>query len=122
MRKLASANTAGMTIAGRTAFRSSAGASVSNGREGGIAFRFHARDVHLVLRTREQGASVPFQVLVDRKPPRDTQGLDVDEQGRGAVVQPRLYQLVRERGSIAERTFAIDFSEGGVEAYVFTFG
>ena len=82
MRKLASANTAGMTIAARTALRSSTGASVSNGRDGRIAFRFHARDANLVLRARKQGESVPFQVLVDRKPPRDAQGLDVDEPGR----------------------------------------
>jgi Thioredoxin like C-terminal domain len=95
---------------------------VSNRPDGRIAFRFHARDVHLVLRVREQGASIPFQVLVDGEPPGDAHGLDVDAQGHGTLTQARLYQLVRERRSIAARTFAIDFGAPGVEAYVFTFG
>jgi thiol-disulfide isomerase/thioredoxin len=98
------------------------GASVLAGAEGRIAFRFHARDVNLVLRARESRASVPFQVLVDGEPPGDAHGLDVDAQGRGTLTEPRLYQLVRERGSIADRTFTIEFGAPGVEAYVFTFG
>jgi thiol-disulfide isomerase/thioredoxin len=98
------------------------GASVLNGTEGGIAFRFHARDAHLVLRARERGARVPFRVLVDGEPPGDAHGLDVDEQGYGTVVQPRLYQLVRQRDRIADRTLQIDFEAPGVEAYAFTFG
>ncbi|MDF2753152.1 MAG: Redoxin protein [Gaiellaceae bacterium] len=98
------------------------GASVLNGTEGGIAFRFHARDAHLVLRTREPGARVPFRVLVDEEPPGDAHGLDVDEQGHGTVIEPRLYQLVRQRDRIADRTLEIDFRAPGVEAYVFTFG
>jgi thiol-disulfide isomerase/thioredoxin len=98
------------------------GASVLNRADGRIAFRFHARDVHVVLRAREPGTSVPFSVLVDGEPPGDAHGLDVDEQGHGAVIQSRLYQLVRQRGRIADRTLAIDFRAPGVEAYVFTFG
>jgi thiol-disulfide isomerase/thioredoxin len=90
--------------------------------EGGIAFRFHARDVHLVLSAGERGTSVPFRVTVDGQPPGDAHGLDVDEGGDGTVVQPRLYQLIREPGSIADRTFEITFLASGVEAYVFTFG
>jgi thiol-disulfide isomerase/thioredoxin len=97
-------------------------ASVLNEAGGRIAFRFHARDVHLVLRQRERGTSVPFRVLVDGEPPGDAHGLDVDEQGHGDLVQPRLYQLIRERGSITDRTFEITFDAPGVEAYVFTFG
>jgi thiol-disulfide isomerase/thioredoxin len=97
-------------------------ASVLNGAEGRIAFRFHARDVHLVMGPRERGTSVPFGVLIDGEPPGDAHGLDVDEQGRGAVAQQRLYQLVRERGSITDRTFEITFDAPGVEAYCFTFG
>ncbi len=97
-------------------------ASVLNKADGGIAFRFHARDVHIVLRAREPGTSVPFRVLVDGEPPGDAHGLDVDEQGHGAVTQSRLYQLVRQRGRIDDRTLAIDFHAPGVEAYVFTFG
>jgi thiol-disulfide isomerase/thioredoxin len=99
-----------------------AGASVLNRADGRIAFRFHARDVHLVVRARESGASVPFRVLVDGEPPGDAHGLDVDDQGHGTVVHPRLYQLVRERGSIVDRTCEITFLAPGVEAYVFTFG
>ena len=98
------------------------GASVLNRADGGIAFRFHARDVHLVLRRRERETPVPFRVLVDGEPPGDAHGLDVDEEGHGMVTQPRLYQLVRERGSITDRTFEITFLAPGIEAYVFTFG
>jgi thiol-disulfide isomerase/thioredoxin len=98
------------------------GASVLHGTEGRIAFRFHARDVHLVLRARAPGARVPLRVLLDGEPPRDAHGLDIDEQGHGTVSQPRLYQLVRQRDGIADRTLEIEFSAPGVEAYVFTFG
>jgi thiol-disulfide isomerase/thioredoxin len=98
------------------------GASVLNRADGSIAFRFHARDVHLVLRRRERGRSVPFRVLIDGDPPGEAHGLDVDEEGHGMVAQPRLYQLLRERGSITDRTFEITFLAPGVEAYVFTFG
>jgi hypothetical protein len=98
------------------------GATVSNEPGAQIAFRFHARDVHLVMRLRAEGASVPFQVQVDGQPPGDAHGLDVDEQGRGTLVEPRLYQLVRQPGTIADRTFEITLGAEGVEAYVFTFG
>ena len=98
------------------------GATVLNEADGGIAFRFHARDSHLVLRGRDPGARVPFRVLVDGESPGGAHGLDVDEQGHGTVIQPRLYQLVRQQGSIGDRTFEITFLEPGVEAYVFTFG
>jgi thiol-disulfide isomerase/thioredoxin len=96
-------------------------ASVLNEADGRIAFRFHARDVHLVLRSRA-GTAVPFRVLVDGEAPGAARGLDVDEDGRGTLVQPRLYQLVRQAASITGRTFEIAFLEAGVEAYVFTFG
>ncbi len=89
---------------------------------GQIVFRFHARDVNLVLRSRSHETSVPFRVLVDGAPPGVDHGLDVDEEGRGTLVQPRLYQLIRQRGAIADRTFEITFLAPGVEAYVFTFG
>jgi thiol-disulfide isomerase/thioredoxin len=96
-------------------------AIVLNEAEGRIAFRFHARDVHLVLRSRA-GTAVPFRVLVDGEASGSAHGLDVDEEGRGMLVQPRLYQLVRGPRSITDRTFEIAFLEAGVEAYVFTFG
>jgi Thioredoxin like C-terminal domain len=97
-------------------------ASVLNEAGGRIVFRFHARDVHLVMGPREQGAAVPFRMLVDGEPPGDGHGLDVDADGRGTVAEQRLHQLIRQRGPIVDRTFEIAFAEPGVEAYVFTFG
>jgi thiol-disulfide isomerase/thioredoxin len=96
------------------------GASVLNAADGRIRFRFHARDVHLVLRARE--TAVPFRVLVDGEPPGGAHGLDVVEDGHGTLVQPRLYQLIRQPGSITDRTFEITFDAPGAEAYCFTFG
>ena len=98
------------------------GACVSNASGGTIAFRFHARDVNLVLRAREEGASVPFEVRIDGEAPGDSHGLDVDNAGCGTVDQPRLYQLIRVQDVIVDRTFEIEFDTQGVEAYVFTFG
>jgi hypothetical protein len=97
-------------------------ASVLEGSEGSIAFRFHARDVNLVMGPPARGTSVPFRVRVDGEPPGTAHGFDVDEQGLGTVEQQRLYQLVRESGSIRERTFEITFQAPGAEAYCFTFG
>ena len=65
---------------------------------------------------------MPFRVLVDGDPPGSAHGLDVDDEGGGTLVRPRLYQLVRQPGAIADRTFEITFDGAGVEAYVFTFG
>jgi thiol-disulfide isomerase/thioredoxin len=93
-----------------------------NDAEGGIAFRFHARDAHLILGPREREVSVPFRVSIDGEPPGDAHGLDVDEQGEGTVAEQRLYQLVRQAGRIADRTLEITFPAGGVEAFCFTFG
>jgi thiol-disulfide isomerase/thioredoxin len=98
------------------------GASVLNGTEGRIAFRFHARDVHLVMGPPSRDTSVPFRVLVDGEPPGAAHGLDIDEQGHGTLSQQRLYQLVREPGPITDRTFEITYLAPGVEAYCFTFG
>jgi thiol-disulfide isomerase/thioredoxin len=104
-------------------------ASVLDRAGGRIQFRFHARDIHLVLGPRPRGSSVPFRVLIDGEPPgaahgidTDAHGLDTDEQGRGTVAQQRLYQLLRQPGTITDRTFEITFLAPGVEAYVFTFG
>jgi thiol-disulfide isomerase/thioredoxin len=97
-------------------------ASVLNQAEGRIAFRFHARDVHLVMGPRARGTSVPFRVLVDGEPPGAAHGLDVNEEGQGTVAEQRLYQLIREPGSITDRTFEISYLAPGVEAYAFTFG
>jgi thiol-disulfide isomerase/thioredoxin len=88
---------------------------------GSIAFRFHARDAHLVL---SPGAreSIPFRLLLDGEAPGRSHGLDVDEDGNGLLREGRLYQLVRAHEAVRERTLEITFLEPGVEAYVFTFG
>jgi thiol-disulfide isomerase/thioredoxin len=88
---------------------------------GSIGFRFHARDAHLVLRTRSP-KPISFRVLLDGLPPGASHGADVDEQGKGQLEAGRLYQLVRQQGDIGDRTLEISFSEPGAEAYVFTFG
>jgi thiol-disulfide isomerase/thioredoxin len=98
------------------------GASVVNRADGRIAFRFHARDVHLVMGPAERGMSVPFRVLLDGQAPGGGHGDDVDEDGSGTVTQQRLYQLIRQRDAIGDRTFEITFLAPGVEAYAFTFG
>ena len=93
-----------------------------NEADGRIAFRFHARDVHLVMGPATRGAEVPFRVLVDGEPPGAAHGLDVDEQGHGTLARQRLHQLIRQPGSITDRTFEISFGAPGAEAYCFTFG
>ena len=92
-----------------------------DGPEGRIPFRFHARDVHLVLGPRERGVSVPFRVPVDGEPPGGAHGLDVDEDGRGKVADSGSTSCPPAR-PYRDRTFEIVFTEPGVEAYVFTFG
>lgn len=89
---------------------------------GHVAFRFHARDVHLVMAPRVANATVPFGVLLDGAPPGDAHGLDIDERGEGTLTEPRLHQLIRQPGPITDRTLEIRFGAPGVEAYVFTFG
>ena len=97
-------------------------ATVLNAAHGRIVFRFHARDVHLVMGPSASGAPVRFRVLLDGLPPGPAHGLDVDAEGYGVATQHRLYQLVRQPGPIADRTFVIEFSDGGVETFSFTFG
>ena len=97
-------------------------AAMLTGAEGRIAYRFHARDLHLVMGPAERGASVPFRVLVDGQAPDGAHGVDVDEDGSGTVTQQRLYQLIRQRGPVRERALEITFLAPGVEAYAFTFG
>ena len=97
-------------------------AAVLNKPNGGIAYRFHARDLHLVMGPAAPGRSVRFRVLIDGKPPGAARGIDVDEQGEGTVAEQRLYQLIRQPQPIADRLFEIEFLGPGVEAYAFTFG
>lgn len=89
---------------------------------GSIVFRFHARDVHLVLGSGSGGKPVRFRVMLDGKPPGEDHGIDVDASGNGVVHEQRLYQLIRQRGAIEDRTLTIEFLDPGVEAYAFTFG
>ncbi len=89
---------------------------------GRINFRFHARDLHLVLGRNGQGASIRFRVTIDDEPPRANHGADVDAEGWGSLDQDRMYQLVRQSGAVADRTFEIEFSAPGARAYSFTFG
>jgi thiol-disulfide isomerase/thioredoxin len=98
------------------------GAAVLDAAGGSIAFRFHARDVHVVVGPPARGSSVPFRVLLDGQPPGDAHGLDVDRDGRGTVAQQRLHQLIRQPGAITDRTVEITFDGAGAEAFVFTFG
>jgi cytochrome c biogenesis protein CcdA/thiol-disulfide isomerase/thioredoxin len=91
-------------------------------KSGSIAYRFHARDLHLVLAPPSQGHPVRFRVKIDGAPPGADHGFDVDAEGWGSVQEDRLYQLVRQTGSVADRTFEIEFFDPGVRAYVFTFG
>ena len=98
------------------------GASVLNEAGGALAFRYHARDVHLVMGPAERDTPVPYRVLVDGKPPGVAHGFDVDEDGNGTLSRQRLHQLIREPGSITDRTFEITFLGPGAEAYCFTFG
>ncbi|RQS19979.1 cytochrome c biogenesis protein DipZ [Burkholderia sp. Bp8992] len=90
--------------------------------DGRIVYRFHARDLHLVLGPGANGQPVRFRVTLDGAAPGAAHGADVDAQGYGTVTGQRLYQLVRQPGAIADRTFAIEFLDAGVDAYAFTFG
>ena len=88
---------------------------------GSIAFRFAARDAHLVL-SPGAGEPIPFRVLIDGQAPGRSHGVDVDEDGNGVLRDGRMYQLVRQHDAVRERTLEITFLEPGAEAYVFTFG
>ena len=97
-------------------------AAVLNKPSGGIAYRFHARDLHLVMGPAAPGTSVRFRVRIDGQPPGAAHGIDVDEQGDGTVTEQRLYQLIRQPKPIVDRQFEIEFLGSGVEAFAFTFG
>jgi cytochrome c biogenesis protein CcdA/thiol-disulfide isomerase/thioredoxin len=96
--------------------------ATSNASEGRISYRFHARDLHLVLGPSSDGKPVRFRVLIDGKPPRADHGADVDAQGNGTIDGQRLYQLVRQSGPVADRNFEIEFLDPGAQAFAFTFG
>ena len=96
-------------------------ATALNKANGRIAYRFHARDLHIVMGAPKE-KPVQFRVLVDGQPPNTSHGLDVDVKGNGTVFEPRLYQLIRQPPPIADRQFEIEFLGPGVETFAFTFG
>jgi thiol-disulfide isomerase/thioredoxin len=96
--------------------------AVPGQKDGGIVYKFRARDLHLVLGPPPDGKKIRFLVKIDGKAPGASHGSDVDPGGQGAVTEQRLYQLVRQSGPITDHTFEIQFLDPGVEAYAFTFG
>ncbi|WP_225034048.1 cytochrome c biogenesis protein DipZ [Paraburkholderia sp. XV] len=97
-------------------------AAVLDDAHGRIAYRFHARDLHLVLGPGANGKPVRFRVTIDGAAPGDSHGADVAADGSGVVTSARLYQLVRQRDAVRDRTFTIEFLDPGVQAFSFTFG
>jgi hypothetical protein len=97
-------------------------ATTLNAANGQIAYRFHARDLHLVMGPAAPGTSIRFRVLIDGQPPCAAHGTDADGQGNGTVAEQRLYQIIRQRGPVTDRTFEITFLDPGAQAFAFTFG
>jgi len=98
------------------------GAIALNQAGGRILYRFHARDLNLVMAPATPGGPIRFQVHLDGQPPGDAHGTDIDDQGDGTLTDPRLYQFIRQPGPISDRSFEITFLDPGVHAYSFTFG
>jgi len=97
-------------------------AAVLNEANGKLVYRFHARDVNLIMGVPPGAQPVRFAVKVDGKPPGASHGDDIDAQGNGTATRRRTYQLVREQQRIVDREFKIEFADPGVEAFCFTFG
>jgi hypothetical protein len=97
-------------------------AAVADAPGARIAYRFHARDLHLVLGPAAGGHPVRFRVTIDGHAPGDDHGVDTDAAGNGVVDAERLYQLVRQKGAVRDRLFEIEFPDPGVQAFSFTFG
>jgi thiol-disulfide isomerase/thioredoxin len=98
------------------------GFATLNADNGRIVYRFHARDVNLVMGPAARGTSVRYRVFIDGRPVGAAHGSDVDDHGNGTVTEQRLYHLIRQPQRIADRLFEIEFHDPGVEAYAFTFG
>jgi thiol-disulfide isomerase/thioredoxin len=96
--------------------------AVLSAAHGRIVYRFHARDLHMVMAPAVRGIPVKFRVLIDGRPPGPDHGVDVDPHGNGEVNEPRMYQLIRQATPISDRQFEIEFLDPGVEVFVFTFG
>jgi hypothetical protein len=89
---------------------------------GKVAYRFHARDLHLIMGSTERGSAVRFRMLIDGEPPGSAHGVDTDEAGNGVVTEPRMYQLIRQAPPISHRRFEIEFLDPGARVFCFTFG
>jgi cytochrome c biogenesis protein CcdA/thiol-disulfide isomerase/thioredoxin len=89
---------------------------------GRIVFRFHARDLHLVLGPATNGKPIRFRVRIEGQAPGANHGVDTDDQGNGKITEHRLYQLIRQKNAIEDRTFEIEFLDPGAQAFAFTFG
>jgi hypothetical protein len=96
--------------------------AILSGSAGRIVYRFHARDLNLVLGPGPDGSPVRFRVSIDGKAPGEAHGADVTADGEGTVTEQRLYQLVRQSDPITDHVFSVEFSRAGVAAYAFTFG
>ena len=96
--------------------------ATANAPEARIACRFHARDLHLVMGLAAGARDARFRIAIDGRPPGADHGIDVDAEGNGTIVQPRLYQLVRQAGAIDDRVLEVAFLDPGIEAWSFTFG
>jgi thiol-disulfide isomerase/thioredoxin len=97
-------------------------AAALNAANGRIVYRFHARDVNLIMGPGVRGAPVRFRVRIDGEPPGEARGVDADAQGKGTVTAPRMYQLIRQPAPIVDRAFDIEFLDPGVQTFDFTFG
>ena len=93
-----------------------------SGPTGRITYRFHGRDLHLVLGPGPDGKPVRFRVTLDGQAPGEAHGTDITPDGSGTVTEQRLYQLIRQSGDIQDHSFSIEFLDPGVAAYAFTFG
>jgi thiol-disulfide isomerase/thioredoxin len=96
--------------------------ATSNQANARVVYRFHARDLHLVMGPAAHGSAVRFRVLVDGQPPAAAHGVDVDAEGRGLLTEQRLYQLIRQPKPVGDRLFEIQFLDSGAEVFSFTFG
>lgn len=97
-------------------------AALAHAANGRLVYRFHARDLHLVMGPAERGASVRVRVSIDGQPPGAAHGADIDDAGNGVVREQRLYQLIRQPKPIVDRQFQIEFLDAGAETFAFTFG
>jgi thiol-disulfide isomerase/thioredoxin len=92
------------------------------GKQGGLAYRFHARDLNLIIGPSVKGNTIKFRVTIDGNIPGTAHGVDIDENGNGTIAEPRMYQLIRQQGPITDRDFHIEFLTSNAEVYDFTFG